>query len=43
MSPELIWFALGLIVAGLAAGFVGGLFARRQHFFGERALVGIGE
>ena len=26
MSPELIWFALGLIVAGLAAGFVGGLF-----------------
>lgn len=26
MSPELIWFGLGLIVAGLAAGFVGGLF-----------------
>ena len=26
MSPELIWFALGLLVAGLAAGFVGGLF-----------------
>jgi len=26
MSPELIWFGLGLIVAGLAAGFAGGLF-----------------
>lgn len=26
MSAELIWFALGLIIAGLAAGFVGGLF-----------------
>lgn len=26
MSPEIIWFALGLIGAGLAAGFVGGLF-----------------
>lgn len=26
MSPELLWFVAGLIVAGLAAGFVGGLF-----------------
>ncbi|MEZ5970884.1 MAG: sulfite exporter TauE/SafE family protein [Hyphomonadaceae bacterium] len=26
MSPELLWFAAGLVVAGLAAGFVGGLF-----------------
>jgi uncharacterized membrane protein YfcA len=26
MSPEIIWFAVGLVVAGLAAGFVGGLF-----------------
>ncbi|MEQ1489872.1 MAG: sulfite exporter TauE/SafE family protein [Terricaulis sp.] len=26
MNPELLWFAAGLIVAGLAAGFVGGLF-----------------
>ena len=26
MSPELIWFVAGLIAAGLAAGFVGGLF-----------------
>jgi uncharacterized membrane protein YfcA len=26
MSPDLIWFAAGLIIAGLAAGFVGGLF-----------------
>jgi uncharacterized membrane protein YfcA len=26
MSPELIWFGVGLICAGLAAGFVGGLF-----------------
>lgn len=26
MNPELIWFAVGLIAAGLAAGFVGGLF-----------------
>ncbi len=26
MSPELIWFALGLIAAGLLAGFAGGLF-----------------
>jgi uncharacterized membrane protein YfcA len=26
MTPELIWFALGLIIAGLTAGFVGGLF-----------------
>ncbi len=26
MSPEIIWFVVGLIIAGLAAGFVGGLF-----------------
>jgi uncharacterized membrane protein YfcA len=26
MNPQLLWFAVGLIVAGLAAGFVGGLF-----------------
>lgn len=26
MSPDLIWFAAGLICAGLFAGFVGGLF-----------------
>lgn len=26
MSPDLIWFVAALIVAGLAAGFVGGLF-----------------
>ncbi len=26
MSPELVWFGLGLIGAGLLAGFVGGLF-----------------
>ncbi len=26
MTPEIIWFAAGLSVAGLAAGFVGGLF-----------------
>lgn len=26
MSPELVWFGLGLIAAGLFAGFVGGLF-----------------
>jgi uncharacterized membrane protein YfcA len=26
MSPEIIWFVVGLVVAGLAAGFVGGLF-----------------
>jgi len=26
MNPELIWFAAALTVAGLAAGFVGGLF-----------------
>ncbi|MCX7357131.1 MAG: sulfite exporter TauE/SafE family protein [Alphaproteobacteria bacterium] len=26
MNPELLWFAVGLVVAGLAAGFVGGLF-----------------
>jgi uncharacterized protein len=26
MSPELIWFGVGLICAGLVAGFVGGLF-----------------
>lgn len=26
MSPDLIWFVAGLIIAGLAAGFVGGLF-----------------
>lgn len=26
MSPDLIWFALGLVAAGLSAGFVGGLF-----------------
>ncbi len=26
MNPELIWFAVGLMLAGLAAGFVGGLF-----------------
>lgn len=26
MNPELIWLVAGLIVAGLAAGFVGGLF-----------------
>jgi uncharacterized membrane protein YfcA len=26
MSPELLWFAAGLIGAGLLAGFVGGLF-----------------
>src|SRR5690606_15092664 len=26
MNPELLWFAAGLVVAGLAAGFVGGLF-----------------
>ena len=26
MSPELIWFGVGLVFAGLLAGFVGGLF-----------------
>ncbi|MBY0569613.1 MAG: sulfite exporter TauE/SafE family protein [Hyphomonadaceae bacterium] len=26
MSPEIIWFAVGLIAAGLLAGFAGGLF-----------------
>lgn len=26
MTPDLFWFAGALIVAGLAAGFVGGLF-----------------
>lgn len=26
MNPEILWFALGLVAAGLAAGFVGGLF-----------------
>lgn len=26
MNPEFLWFAAGLTVAGLAAGFVGGLF-----------------
>ena len=26
MNPELIWFAAGLIIAGLTAGFIGGLF-----------------
>jgi uncharacterized membrane protein YfcA len=26
MNPELLWFAAALVVAGLAAGFVGGLF-----------------
>jgi len=26
MSPEIVWFAFGLIAAGLFAGFVGGLF-----------------
>jgi uncharacterized membrane protein YfcA len=26
MSPEFLWFVVGLVAAGLAAGFVGGLF-----------------
>lgn len=26
MSPEILWFVVGLVAAGLAAGFVGGLF-----------------
>jgi uncharacterized membrane protein YfcA len=26
MTPELVWFALGLVASGLFAGFVGGLF-----------------